>query len=194
MKLKIGIVDIALCVVVAVVLLLPKRSLQVEEAFPAIPEVVREIDVLQLRLHANPGDGVSAEKLADQLATVGHSDWALDIAQRATQQHSSPTRWRALRALATARIVRMWTLGKEELVEATHAAQKALSSCMEPSAICTAEDQLLLRTELDWLQRGHTCGDPSVSAKKFQKCVGAPLPSARFLMGRGKTSSPVQGQ
>ncbi len=182
---KIGLLDISVCVVVVVVLLLPARALEVSPAYIETPELVRKLGAQQLAFYMQPSDGRRAELFGDQLAELKQNDWALSVAGVAASYRDSPFRWRALRALSTSHIIRMWVLGVSELNAAFDAATQALSACISPTAQCSPDDKLRLKTDLDWLGRGKKCGDPSKAAKKFQKCVGAPLPRAKFLMGRG---------
>jgi hypothetical protein len=166
-SLKIGILDAAAVVLVLVVILLPARGTNISPAQPPLaPEIAEDISEYQALLVANPADGAAAEELAETLVFAGYSDWALRVAGDATRDKSSPTLWRALRAVSTTHADRI------EIKEALEWGHVALEACRKTDEQCPAHEEIRLQIYVEQLRAGLESGiDPKADPAGFRDAI-----------------------
>ena len=168
MPFRIGVLDIAAAIVLLVVLIIPGRASQIDRAYQAEGEQLREIALHQARLAADPGDAESAAKLAELLTATGQTDWAVQVAGEASQ-HSATSAWRALLAISTAHAERI------EVLPAHEYARRALEAC-EALGIgpdrCPAPEHARLSVYHDQLEAGVRSGiNPRTDPQGFQEAI-----------------------
>lgn len=168
MPFRIGALDIAAAIVVFVVIVLPGRALQVNDAYSSDDDQLRAISLHQARLAADPGDAEAAAKLAESLTRAGQTDWAVQVAGEASR-HSEMASWRAFLAISTAHAERI------EVGPAYEFARKALEACaalgIGPDG-CPGPVHARLSVYTDQLQAGLASGiDPRLDPQGFQDAV-----------------------
>jgi hypothetical protein len=155
-----GLLDICAIVLFLVVLFLPARDLivtggfanaEAKDAESAIATIAKN----QVALHADPGDGLATEEIADALSKLGRHDMSLRIAGRASTQPSA-SQWRSLYAISAAHADRSahQKRGIEEFRQAFEYAKKALAKCQEKGQDCPAHEATRLSLWVKSLQAG----------------------------------------
>lgn len=177
MRLRVGILDITVLLVVLVVLLLPDRDWDVAPAYD--PAEAAAIEVDQARLTAHPDDGAAAEALAEKLVKVGQTDWALRAAGEATRYDDSPGHWRALLAVSSVHAERI------EIPRALEWGQKALRACNGATGdACPPYERIRLEMYVRELEAGieimRSGVDPAADPHEFRKAIDTAYPRARL--------------
>ena len=180
-RFRIGVLDIAAAVVLLFVIVLPGRASQVEHAYEADDETLREIALYQARLAVSPGDAEAAAELAELLSASGQTDWAVQVAGEASKR-SEDASWRALLAISTAHAERI------EVRKAFRYAGLALEACGElgigPDR-CPAPEHARMSLYFDQLEAGVRSGiNPRVDPEGFQEAL---LRAIRMVRIRGAT-------
>lgn len=177
MRLRVGILDITVVIVVLVIVLLPEREMDVAPAYDQA--FAADIEVSQAALAARPTDGAAAEQLAERLAAVEQTDWALRAAGEVTRFEDSPTHWRALLAVSSVHAERI------EIYEALQYGQKAVRACHGVGAdACPPYERIRLEMYVRELEAGVDAirkgVDPSADPYGFRKAIDRAYPRARL--------------
>jgi hypothetical protein len=177
-RFRIGILDITAALVVLVVMLLPARSVTVRPAYGDDAERVREIELAQARLAADPGDGEAAYALVKHLLESGHTDWALRVAGNASGLDGGRGSWRALLAISAAHAQRI------EIEDAARFAQRALEACQATEHDCPSYEEVRLQLYKQQLEAGlgaiERGVDPRRQPAEFREALETGLRAVRI--------------
>ncbi len=175
MPFRIGIVDVVVFVVVLVAIVMPPRRTNVTSLYPADATAsLQEVGRYQSALLANPGDGNAAYELSELMLRLGQTDWALQTAAGAAAEEESPTRWRALLALASGHVDRF------EIKKAYDHARAALAAC-DKATTCPPHERARMLLFTAELEAGVRSGiDPKTDPKGFKKAIRNAYPRASF--------------
>jgi len=139
------VLDLAILLLLAAAILLPRPDVTVKAALPEDPAVRQRVAELQSGLLATPGNPAVALELADLFMDLRHPDWALASLEGAIDAHPDDHRLHHLASLALA-----------EHFDAAHAyiaAQRALTLCEVGSSVPCGEAELgrlnLLKSALE---------------------------------------------
>lgn len=178
MRLRIGILDITAALIVLVVMLLPARSVTVQPAYGDEPELVRELELAQARLAADPDDGEAAYALVKHLLEAGQTDWALRVAGNATRLDGERGSWRALLAISAAHAHRV------EIEDAARFARLALEACQATERDCPSYEEVRLQIYNQQLEAGVRAiergVDPRLQPAEFREALQAGLRAVRL--------------
>ena len=175
MPFRIGIVDIAVALVVLVAILIPPRTTNVTVVYPDdATATLQEVSRYQSMLLVNPGDGDAAYELSELLLRLGQTDWALQVAAGAADEQDSPTRWKALLAMASGHVDRF------EIARAHEHAVAALAAC-DDATTCPAHERARLQLFTAELDAGVKSGvDPKTDPRGFKKAIRNAYPRGTF--------------
>jgi len=162
----VGLVDLGVLTVVAVLLVLPPRA---QYARQVVKGDEWKLALAEARTMAKPADTAAVDELTHALDDAQQKDWAIDFSVLASERaKDSPTRWRALLAASTAFVDRF------DVVPGLDYANRALNACSaardrDPSA-CPNPDQVRMELYQANLQAGVKSGyDPRKDRLKFMK-------------------------
>lgn len=189
-RIRVGLFDIGAAVLVAIVLVMPGRALHVGTGYryvePAdLPALLDEVARNQASLLADPGDGASAERLVQLLASrpANQHDQAFRLAGQVASRTESPTRWRAVLALSSAHADRI------EIAEAHQLAVKAQQACDAAGGACPEHEKIRLRLYTEELAAGLQAIargiDPRVDPEQFRREVGLIHPTSTYRPRQG---------
>ena len=120
---NVGLVDLAVVTVVAVLILLPGREHYTSSLFKGDDAAQFQIALAEARTIANPQDGAALADFTRQLGDAGYKDWSIETAVAgARRAKGSPTEWRAQLAASVAYV------DKLEVQAALDYAQDALTN------------------------------------------------------------------
>jgi hypothetical protein len=172
---RIGILDVTAAVVLLVAVLLPAPAHPVRPLYGrAEVGLERKLAEAQLEVAQHPGDGTAAAGLADLLVEAHQTDWALRTAGLAAGQ-PSPGRWRAAVAVSAAHTDR------RELGPALEWAERALTDCALPDAVCPEYERARLETYATALHGVHDSGvDPRLNGRGVNDAVQRAVPLIRI--------------
>lgn len=174
---RVGLLDLIALTLVAVVLLMPGRSFVVEPMLADIPDDERKASALrdiasgQAELLHTPGDGKTAELVADALRSVDMHHAAARVAGDAYEAGAS---WRAALAVSAVHADRI------EIEPAFEYATLALKACDAKRAECPEYDRIRIDLYHQGLEAGMASGvDPRTEPKKFRAEVLKAFPRVR---------------
>jgi len=175
MPFRIGAFDIAVAVVVLVAIFLPARATHVSPVYPEdATSSLQDVSRYQALLIQEPADGNAAYELSELLLRLGQTDWALQVAAAAVAEESSPTRWRAMLALASAHVDRF------EIVRARDHARAAVAAC-QTATTCPSHERARLLLFTAELEAGARSGvDPKLDPRGFRRAIRNAYPRATF--------------
>lgn len=165
----VGIVDLGIAVVIAVLLVLPGRPMY---ATPVVKAEAAQfgLAVAEARTVVNPRDGAAVAELTRQLDEAGQKDWAIDAAVRGSERaKDSPTAWRALLAASSAFVDRL------DVVPALDFANRALAACkqsrdMGDATACPSWEEIRVSLYQQSLDAGVRSGiDPRRDPRGFRR-------------------------
>src|SRR5258708_28481671 len=161
-----GLLDLAVIVFVAIVLLLPGRERSAVPG-PDDPELRYALALAEARVDAHPTDGAAVEDLGRLLAQASFKDWAIDATVHAAKTApDSPTKWRALLAASVAYVDRV------DATQALDYAHKALEACDRSGEACPSWERLRLDIYRGYLDRGVSSGiDPHRDPIGFKRAA-----------------------
>lgn len=183
----VGIVDLGIAAVIAVLLVLPNRPMV---ATPVVKgDAQFAVAVAEARTVVNPRDGTAVAELTRRLAEAGQKDWAIDTAVRGSDRaKDSPTVWRALLAASSAFVDRL------DVVPALDFANRALAACkrsrdMSDANACPSWEEIRVSLYQQSLDAGVRSGiDPRRDPRGFRQAqdrgmlqihLKPPAPSAK---------------
>ena len=160
------LLDLAVIVFVAVVVLLPGRERSAVPA-PDDAELRYALALAEARVDAHPTDGGAVEDYGRLLAQASFKDWAIDqTVHAATTAPDSPTKWRALLAASVAYVDRV------DAKPALDFAEQALAACDRSGDACPSWERLRLDIYRGYLDRGVKSGiDPHRDPGGFKRAA-----------------------
>jgi hypothetical protein len=160
------VLDLAILVLLATVILMPRPDVRVKPAIPESSPVRQRVAELQAQQAATPADPATALELAGILMDLTHPEWALPALDSALAAHPDDHRLHLARSLAFA--------DHFEAGYAFREAQRALSLCESGSAVPCDEAEharmVILKTTLDRIKHMDMRRDPN--AAKIQIIEG----------------------
>lgn len=161
----IGLFDLVVIVVIAVLVVLPPRGQYAAPAIKADEATQFALALAEARTIARPGDGAAIDELTHKLDDAGQKDWAIDFSVLASERtKESPTRWRALVAVSTAYVDRF------DVVPGLDYATRALAACEQHPDACSPADHVRLELVQQNLDAGVKSGiDPRKDRRGFMK-------------------------
>ncbi|HEY0255173.1 MAG TPA: hypothetical protein VGC41_26780 [Kofleriaceae bacterium] len=161
----IGLFDIVMVVVIAVLVVLPPRGQYAAPVIKGDEPTQFALALAEARTIARPDDGAAVDELTHKLDEAQQKDWAIDFAVLASERaKAAPTRWRALLAASTAFVDRF------DVVPGLDYANRALTSCEQHPEACTASDHIRMELFQQNLDAGVKSGiDPRKDRRGFMK-------------------------
>src|SRR5690242_13809638 len=157
----VGLVDLGVATIVAVAIFLPPREMYASAAIKGDDSQQFAVALAEARTIAKPGDGQAVEDFARKLGESGMKDWAIEIAQHASEHaKDSPTRWRALLATSVGYVDEL------DVVPALDYANRALAACESArekgdALACPSPDEVRMQLYQQHLDAGVKSGfDP----------------------------------
>lgn len=179
----VGMVDLAMIIVFVVALVLPARPMYARSAFSGSTADQFALALAEARSVASPDDGANIADVARRLGDAGFKDWAIELAQDASDRaKSSPTRWRALLATSVAYVDRL------DVVPALDFVNRAISACESARdaghATCPSWEEVRMSLYQQHLDAGVKSGiDPRHDPKGFRKAGEGALRHIRLNTG-----------
>lgn len=165
-----SLTDLVVLVVVAVALFLPRRPLEVVDAYTIEPELRADLGAAEARAVLHPDDPMVAAEATRQLVRGGQLDWAVERSRDAAALAAPAHRWRALLAVSEAYIDRV------QVTQAHEWAQQAVAACKADGAVCPAWELLKLELYERYLGAGVRSGiNPRNDPDGFEEAAGAAL-------------------
>jgi hypothetical protein len=159
------ILDLAILLLLAAAIIIPRPDVKVKPALPPDPAVRQRVAELQTQLVAARGDVAAALELADIFMDLRHPDWALASLDGALDAHPDDYRVHHLASLALA-----------DHFEAGHAyteAQKALTLCESGSSVACGETERsrleILKSTLERIKNMDMRRDPNSAKEQLIK-------------------------
>jgi hypothetical protein len=177
MRFRVGILDISAAIIVLLAIVMPSRQMMVDSAYGAVePDYLRDLDLYQARLAADPADGEAANRLVRLLIDGRQTDWALRVAGDAVARGDANEAWRALLAISTAHAARL------EIRAAYQFATQALEACHRAGAgACPAHEEVRVSLYERQLEAGFRSGiDPRLDPRGFRRAVDTALRTVRL--------------
>ena len=173
---NVGIVDLAVTTVVAVLIFLPDREHYTTPLFKGDDAAQFAVALAEARTMANPGDGAALADYTRMLGDAGYKDWSIETAVAgAKRAKGSPTEWRAQLAASVAYV------DKIDVNPALAYAELALASCKANQAGCPSWEEIRMRLYEEHLSAGVRSGiDPRVDPKGFRAAGENALRSIRL--------------
>jgi hypothetical protein len=188
----VGLVDLGVATIVAVAIFLPPREMYASAAIKGDDAQQFAVALAEARTIAKPGDGQAVEDFARKLGEAGMKDWAIEIAQHASDQaKDSPTRWRALLATSVGYVDEL------DVVPALDYANRALAACESArekgdALACPSPDEVRMQLYQEHLDAGVKSGfDPKkgpAAAAAFRHAGEAALRQIRLVQPRATGS------
>lgn len=120
----VGIFDLGIAVVIAVLFALPARPMYASAVFKGDAASAFALALAEAKTVATSGDGAAVAEFVRKLDEAGQKDWAIDEAVRGSDRaKDSPSMWRALLAVSSAFVDRL------DVVPALDYANRALAAC-----------------------------------------------------------------
>jgi hypothetical protein len=194
----VGMVDLGVATVVAVMIFLPAREMYAQSVVKGDDAKQFSIALAEARTIVNPGDGVAVEELGRNLSDAAQKDWAVETTVYASDRaKDSPTRWRALMAASVAYIDRL------DAVPALDYANRALTACHATqdagnAAACPSWEEIRMTLYQKHLDAGVKSGiDPHHDPIGFRKAGESALLQIHLGTGhdkeRGSAVAPPSG-
>jgi hypothetical protein len=154
------VLDLAVLVLLAIAILMPRPDVKVKPALPDTSPVRQRVAELQAQLMAVPSDSAAALELAGVFMDVGHPEWALATLEPALSAHPDDHRIHLARSLAF--------VDHFEAGYAYGEAMRAITLCETGSAVpCDDAEHgrmVILKTTLERIKNMDMRRDPN-SAK-----------------------------
>jgi len=154
------VLDLAVLVLLAVAILIPRPDVKVKPALPENSPARQRIAELQARMMAAPADAATALDLAGVFMDIGHPEWALSSLDAALAAHPADHRLHLARSLAF--------VDHFEAGYAYGEAMRALTLCEAGSVVPCEEAEhgrmVILKTTLERIKNMDMRRDPN-SAK-----------------------------
>lgn len=166
----IGIVDLGIAAVIAVLLALPPRPMYASAVVTGDSGEQFALALAEARTVVAPEDAAATAELSRRLAEAGQKDWAIDEAVRGSERaKGSPTVWRALLAASSAFVDRL------DVVPALDYANRALAACRQSRQTgaansCPSWEEIRVALYQQSLDAGVRSGiDPRRDPKGFRR-------------------------
>ncbi len=161
---KVGLVDLAMLTVFAVLVLLPDREHYTTSLYKGGAAVEFRIASAEARTLASPADGAALGEYTRQLSEAGYKDWSIDAAVAGVPRAAgSPSEWRALLAASVAYV------DKLDVVPALDYANRALAKCRTDPQGCPSWEEVRMQLYQQHLDAGVKAGiDPRLEPKAFR--------------------------
>ena len=176
---NVGLVDLAVVTVVAVLVLLPGRQRYTSPLYKGVDAAQFAVALAEARTIANPSDGAALADYVRQLRDAGYKDWSSEVAVAgAKRAKGSPSEWQALLAASVAYV------DKIQVQPALEYAQSALETCRANQGGCPKWEEVRMSLYEEHLSAGVRSGiDPRVDPKGFRKAGENALRSIRLNSG-----------
>ena len=171
---NVGIVDLAVATVVAVLIFLPDREHYTSPLYKGDDAAQFAVALAEARTLADPRDGAALADYTRLLGDAGYKDWSIETAVAGAKRASgSPTEWRAMLAASVAYV------DKIDVKPALEYAQLALATCK--TAGCPSWEEVRMRLYEEHLSAGVRSGiDPRLDPKGFRAAGENALRSIRL--------------
>lgn len=171
----VGLVDIAIITITLAAILIPPRRMYASDAAKGESSDRFALARAEAALLADPTNGAKIGELAEQLGAAEYKDWAIETAVAgAARAVNSPTRWRALMAVAVA------YADHKDAHPALDYINQAIAACEAQRASCPSADQLRMEIYQQHLEAGIQSGiDPRKDPAGFRKAGENTLRSVR---------------
>jgi hypothetical protein len=157
------VLDLAILLLLAAAILIPRPDVKVKPALPADPAVRQRVAELQVQLLAAPDNSSAALELADIFMDLRHPDWALASLEGAMNAHPDDFRLHHMASLAL--------VDHFEPGYAYTEAQKALNLCDTGSSVPCGEAErgrlALLQSTLERIKHMDMRRDPNAAKAKL---------------------------
>lgn len=166
----VGIVDLGVAAVIAVLIALPSRQMYATPVFKADPGAQFAVAIAEARTIARPADGQAVADLTRALDEAGQKDWAIDEAVRGSERaKASPSLWRALFAASGAFVERL------DVIRGLDYANRALAACRASRRSedgCPSWEEVRLSLFQQSLDAGVRAGiDPRRNPRGFREAL-----------------------
>ena len=163
------VLDLAILVLLATAILMPRPDVKVKPAVPDTSPVRQRVAELQAQLAADPEDTATALDLAGIFMDLTHPEWALATLDSALAAHSDDHRIHLARSLAF--------VDHFEAAYAFAEAQRALALCENGSAVPCDEAEhgrmVILKNTLDRIKHMDMRRDPNSAKEQIIKGLRA---------------------
>jgi hypothetical protein len=157
------VLDLAILLLLAAAILIPRPDVKVKPALPADPAVRQRVAELQVQMLAAPDNASAALELADIFMDLRHPDWALASLEGAMNAHPDDFRLHHMASLALA--------DHFEPGFAYAEAQKALNLCDTGTSVPCGEAERgrlsLLQSALERVKHMDMRRDPNAAKAKL---------------------------
>ncbi len=181
------VLDLAILLLLAVAILLPRPDVKVKPVLPPDPAVRQRVAELQSEILATPGNVPAALELADIFMDLRHPDWALASLEGALDAHPDDHRLHHLASLALA-----------DHFEPAHAyteAGKALTLCESGSAVACGEAERgrldLLKSTLERIKNMDMRRDPNSAKEQLIKALRLTYIPKKAAPGKASAPTPA---
>lgn len=190
----VGMVDLGVATVVAVMIFLPAREMYAQSVVKGDDAKQFAIALAEARTMANPGDAMAIEELGHTLGDANQKDWAVETTVHASDRaKDSPMRWRALMAASVAYIDRL------DAVPALDYANRALTACHAAqdagnAAACPSWEEIRMTLYQKHLDAGVKSGiDPHHDPIGFRKAGESAILQIHLGTGHDKERGSATG-